>query len=227
MADPTVLKRYTTLASAVDMLVQERLALLDPAKWKDTNDTHFLGAFKDCVKAKSLYAVCFTQAAETYHHWQVFAGDNEGVCVEFHKEALLESLGEDRRYLYQDMKYRTLNQLARRKRINVYELPFLKRQGFADEKEFRLLFRSTRPQKAVHALPIQRSWIKRIILNPWLNDALYQSMKVALNSIQGCGDLRVIHTSLINNAEWKDACEKVEELQKISRPLPRLIRSAR
>lgn len=224
MANAARLKRYTTLASAVDMLVNQHLPVLDPFQWKDTNDTHFLGAFQDCVRAKSIYVACFTQAAERYHHWRVFAGDNEGVCVEFNKELLLASLVEKQAYIWDDMKYRTLRQLELRRQINAYELPFLKRKGFSDEKEFRLLYYSSRPQKPAHLIPIQRSWIKRIIVNPWLNDALFQSIKAALKSIPGCSKLSVIHTSLINNTEWKDACEKVAELQTVRRPPPRAIR---
>lgn len=225
MANETRLKRYTTLASAVDMLVNERLALLDPSKWKDTNDTHFLGAFTECVKAKGIYAACFTQAAETYHHWQVFAGDNEGVCVEFDKEALLESLVQQRNYEWDDMKYRTLAQLRLRRRINAFELPFLQRKGFSDEKEFRLLYYDrSRSQKPVYLVPIKRAWIKRIIINPWLNDALFESMRTAMKSIPGSGNVSVIQTSLINNTEWKDACEKVAELQIVKRPLSRSVR---
>ena len=218
------LKRYTTLASAVDMLVNEHLALLDPSKWKDTNDTHFLGAFLDCANKRSIYAACFTQAPETYHHWQVFAGENEGVCIEIDKEALLGSLVEQRAYMWGDVKYRTLLQLERRTQIKANELPFLKRKGFSDEKEFRLLYRSSSPQKSVHLVPIRRRWIKRIVLNPWINDALFESMRTALKSIAGCGNVSVIHTTLINNTQWKDACEKVTEFQTIKRPLSRSIR---
>lgn len=224
MTDVTRLKRYTTLASAVDMLVNLRLPLLNPANWRDTNDTHFIGAFQECLRAKSIYAACFTQATETYHHWQVFAGANEGVCVEFDKEVLLESLVDKRQYLWDDIKYRSLKQLAIRKRINVYELPFLKRKGFSDEKEFRLLYRSSRHQAPAHFVAIKRPWIKRIILNPWLNDDLFQSLRTALQAIPGCRNMDVIHTSLINNTQWKDACAKVEELQLINRPLSRSIR---
>jgi hypothetical protein len=220
----TLMKRYTTLASAVDMLVNGHLALLDPSKWQDTNDTHFLGAFLDCVQKKSIYAACFTQAPETYHHWQVFAGENEGVCVEIDKESLLGSLVEERAYMWGDIKYRTLPQLGRRKQINAYELPFLKRKGFSDEKEFRLLYYSNKPQKPVHLVPIKRRWIKRIVLNPWINDALFESMRTALRAISGCGNVSVIHTTLVNNTQWKDACERVVELQTVRRRLSRSIR---
>lgn len=217
------LKRYTTLASVVDMLVEEHLPLLDPIKWKDTNDTHFLGIYQDCVNAKGVYAACFTQAAETYHHWQVFAGENEGVCIEFDKKRLLESLQEKGSYLWGDVKYRSLKQMARRKRINVYELPFLKRIGFSDEKEFRLIYRSSKPQRPVHLIAIKRAWVMRIILNPWLNDALFESIKLALKSIPGCQDMVVLKTSLINNSEWKEVSEKVEELEFVRGPVSRLI----
>jgi len=213
------LKRYTTLAAAVDMLVEQRLALLNPAKWDDTNDTHFLNAFKEIVGSRSLYAACFTQAPETYHHWQVFAHANEGVCVEFDRHALLKSLMEmSTAYRWGDVKYRTLAQLRLRKRINVYELPFLKRKGFIDEQEFRLLFHSRKPQMAAHYVTIERPWIRRIILNPWLSDPLFASMKSALRSIPGCSKVSILRTSLINNTEWKDACEKVEELPRIQKP---------
>lgn len=224
MAYEAKLKRYTTLASAVDVLVNQRLPLLDPSKWKDTNDTHFLSAFQDCVKSKGIYAACFTQAPETYHHWQVFAGENEGVCVEFDKEAMLCSIIDNGAYIWDNMKYRTIKQLGLRSKINAYELPFLKRKGFSDEKEFRLIYLSPNPQKLVKFMPIHRSWVKRIIVNPWLNDALFKSIKVALKSIPGCSRLSVIHTSLINNTQWKDACEKVAELQTVQRPLSRAIR---
>lgn len=206
------LRRYTTLASAVDMLVNERLALLNPFAWKDTNDTHFLAAFQECVKAKSVYAACFTQAQETYHHWRVFAGENEGVCIHLDKTALLNHLNSSKSYIYDDIKYRSLYQIERRKSINAYELPFLKRKGFLDEKEFRLLYKSNKSQASVHYVQIKRSWIKRIVVNPWISETLFDSMKVALNSIPKSSRVKIFPSTLINNWQWKNACEKVSEL---------------
>jgi Protein of unknown function (DUF2971) len=207
------LRRYTTLAAAVDMLVQERLALLNPAKWQDTNDTYFLEMFQEHMRAKSLYAACFTQARETFHHWRVFAGDNEGVCVEFDREALLTSLLEIRGYHWNDVQYRTLPELERRKNINAFELPFLKRKGFSDEKEFRLIrWERSKPQLGVHHVPIRRQWITRIVFNPWISESLFQSMKFVLNSVEGCDSVQIIRTSLINNATWKAAVDKVNDL---------------
>lgn len=202
MTAGTRLKRYTTLASAVDMLVEQRLALLNPSKWQDTNDTYFLEMFQEHIRAKSLYAACFTQAPETFHHWKAFAGDNEGVCVEFDRDALLGSLLPLPAYHWHDVNYRTVAQLRLRKRINAFELPFLKRKGFGDEKEVRIIHWSGRkPQRGVHCIPIRRTWIKRIVLNPWLNEALFQSMKLALTSIPGCSRVPIQRTTLTDNSE--------------------------
>ena len=224
MPDETRLKRYTTLAAAADMLVEKRLALLNPAKWQDTNDTYFLSVFQEMVGANGIYAACFTQAAETYHHWQVFAGDNEGVCVEFDREALLGFLMDaSASYRWGDMKYRTLAQVDVRKRINVYELPFLKRKGFADEKEFRLLFHSRSAQQPVHYIDIERTWVKRIIFNPWISEPLFQSLKTTLQTTPGCSNVAIVRTSLIDNVKWKSACDRVEELPRVKKPPPRSI----
>ncbi len=224
MADATRLKRYTTLAAAVDMLVEQRLALLNPSKWQDTNDTYFLEMFQEHVRAKSLYAACFTQAAETFHHWKVFAGDNEGVCVEIDRTALLGSLMESTSYHWSDVNYRTLAQLSSRKRINAFELPFLKRKGFGDEKEFRLIHWSrVKPQRGVQYVKIERSWIKAVVLNPWIGEALFKSMKLALNAIPGCSNVLIRRTTLVDNAQWKEAADKVEELPLTVKQPERLI----
>jgi hypothetical protein len=45
MAAP-ILKRYTTLSSALDVLENKRLTLLDPAKWDDRNDTYFIELYR-------------------------------------------------------------------------------------------------------------------------------------------------------------------------------------
>ncbi len=218
------LKRYTTLAGAVDMLIEQRLALLNPSKWQDTNDTYFLEMFQEHINAKSLYAACFTQAPETFHHWKVFAGDNEGVCVEFDREALLKPLLETSGYHWSDVHYRTLKQLELRKKINAFELPFLKRKGFGDEKEFRLIqWSRTKPQQGVHHVAIKRSWIKNIVFNPWISEPLFQSMKSALTSIPGCRDMPIRRTTLIDNAVWKQAVDKVQYLPHTSQQPERSI----
>lgn len=217
------LKRFTTLAAAIDMMLNERLALLSPATWKDTNDVAFLEEYARQRGAARLFATCFTQSPETYHHWQVFAADNEGVCVEFDRRALLTSLRDDERYYWRDMEYVTLDKLRKRRSLALEDLPFLKRWGFRDEREFRLIYECDDTARAIHHVPIERRWVTRVVLNPWLSGSLADGVKLALRSLPGCAALKVARTTLIDNARWKAALGNVEDYAPILGAPPKSI----
>lgn len=202
------LKRYTSLSVAIDVLTNERLTLLSPATWQDRNDVAFMEAFRTASGVDTVLAACFTQAPETYHHWGVFAGGNEGVRIDFDKDALLESLQGDDRYLWGDVRYLTLKQIAARD-IAASELPFLKRHAFRDEQEFRLLCQSRDPAPAFHHIPLDRSWIRGVTLSPWLPENLIDPLKSALKALPGCATLRVQRTNLRDHAKWQAAIGRV------------------
>jgi hypothetical protein len=218
-----ILKRFTTLSAAIDMLANERLALLDPASWTDTNDVAFIDEYARRRGAKGLVVACFTQAPETYHHWQVFAADNEGVCVEFDRSALLKSLLNNEGYFWNDVRYVTLEAIRSKPSIALEDLPFLKRFGFRDEKEFRLIYECRDAHHPVHHVPIQRDWITRIVLNPWLNEKLADGVKLALRSLPECASVKVVRTTLIDNARWKAAVRLVEDYTDLLGPPPKQI----
>lgn len=77
------MRRYTELPSLIYMLAYRKITLLDPSSWDDKNDSYFFSLYRDKVKLKSVLALCFTQARDTYHHWRVFApgsADVPGIC---------------------------------------------------------------------------------------------------------------------------------------------------
>ncbi|HNC85208.1 MAG TPA: hypothetical protein PK999_19310, partial [Nitrospira sp.] len=63
------LRRYTDIPALTYLLTKQKITLLDPKSWDDSNDSHYLSLYKQRNKLKSLLALCFTQADETYHHW--------------------------------------------------------------------------------------------------------------------------------------------------------------
>jgi hypothetical protein len=203
-----VLKRYTSLSVAIDTLMNERLTLLSPFTWKDRNYVAFMEGYCGASGLGGVLAACFTQAPETYHHWGVFAGSNEGVRLDFDKSALLDSLKGDDRYVWGDVSYLTLKQIATRN-LAAKELPFLKRYAFKDEQEFRLLYRSRDPAPPFHHIPIKRSWVKSITLSPWLAENLIDPVKQALRALPGCASVRLQRTNLRDHAEWKKAIERI------------------
>jgi hypothetical protein len=87
-----VLRRYTDLAAAMNILQTRTLTLTDPSRWDDGNDRYGMAEFKRRQGLQTLLAMCFATCAETYHHWRVFTEGKSGVCFEIDKAQLLAQL---------------------------------------------------------------------------------------------------------------------------------------
>ncbi len=203
------LKRYTSLSVAIDMLVKERITLLNPSSWQDQNDIAFLEAYRIKRGLPAVYATCFTQAPETFHHWSVFANGNEGVRININKSKLLEKLRGKSCYSWSDVEYKTFDELENVQNLNIYDLPFLKRYAFAGEDEFRIVYDCSTPGEVCHDIELQRSWITSITLSPWLHPSLIDAMKTAIKSLPGCEKILVKRTNIRNSDRWKDAIASV------------------
>ena len=201
----TLLRRYTNLPALIYLLRERRITLVDPQTWDDSNDSHYLSVYRDKRKLKSVLALCFTQASETYHHWRVFSNGSSGVCIEFKRKNLLMAVRGDR-LRAGEVKYPTIRQL-RSRQPHVRDLPFLKRHAFRDDMEFRMIYESAKRQVSKLDIPIHLSCINRITLSPWLNPAVASQVKRALWSTDGCGDLDIARSTLVSNEEWKDLGE--------------------
>ena len=94
------LRRYTNLPALAYLLSSRVISLLDPQTWDDTNDSHFLALYREKKNLKSVLALCFTQVAETYHHWRVFAEGSSGVCIKFNQTKLFQSSENVKRHSY-------------------------------------------------------------------------------------------------------------------------------
>ncbi len=174
-------------------------------KWDDSNDSYSLSVFKERRNLKTLLALCFTETAETYHHWHVFAGDSGGVCIIFDKDMLLEQFEKQNGFDYGPVNYRTLEEL-RIQRPSTMELPFIKRAGYVDECEFRLIYKNSSRQMASKDVRIPIECIQKICLNPWMPKPLVQSFRETIGSIEGCERLNkyVFRSTLVGNNEWKE-----------------------
>lgn len=200
---PAHLRRYTDLPALLHILTSRQITLLDPNFWDDKNDSHFMAVYKERKKLKSLLALCFSEASETYHHWRVFSSGPAGVCIVFDKNRLIEDIGQEPQVSVGSMSYLTMTE-ARRKAFQVDELPFVKRFAYKPEREFRALYASLTEEKPSLDLPIRLSSISRISLSPWMHASLSKSTASAIRAINGCEKLRVSRSTLISNEQWKN-----------------------
>jgi len=198
-------KRYTKLAHAVAALKSQKLVLPNPSSWDDSNDQEFVKLYRRHISAKSIYAMCCTMSAERYHHWRIFTEKNDasGVCIEFKREPLQAALNRIRNVRAEPVKYVTLKTLRETGRYRPEDLPFIKRVGYSDEREWRILVTSPGPQGSLFEIPFNLAWVHRIILNPWMDERERESARRVLRPLIE-KSARISATFLTNSAEWKE-----------------------
>jgi len=200
------LRRYADILSIADMLQNKRLTLLSPAKWADQNDSHSLEVYRRRVGVDHVVALCLTEAAETYHHWQVFSGHGHGACVVFDKPALLARLAKSSELITGKVRYESLAYVEKHKPLPTDELPFVKRYAFRDEKEFRVIaLLDDLLGASTLNVSIDLSVVTQVIFSPLAPRPLLETMKGILSGLEGCGHIKFSHSRPTNNLAWRKA----------------------
>lgn len=197
-----LLRRYTELPYVIDYLQTEELALLNPASWDDRNDSFYIEEYARQSKSNSVYALCLADCAETYHHWRVFSPGSGGACIQFKRQEFLIAISKEKGLRSQGVTYKTIKEL-RDAKPSLDELPFLKRYAFQNEGEFRLFYATKTKGQAIHRIAVPRNCIDRVILSPWLSDAVANRVKETLKSIPGCSRMKIYRSTLVENEDWK------------------------
>jgi hypothetical protein len=197
--------RYSSIAYVIDALTRREITLLNPSSWADKNDSLYINLYKQFRGVANVFASCCTLSKETFQHWYIFGGSSAGAFIEYDRvklEAHFETLkAEGHKLRYEDVMYLTLEKvegpLAKLERF-----PFLKRWGFEAEKEYRVIVETDDENVISYPIPIPLNAINRLVINPWLPRPVVESLKDAIHSIDGCEDLKVDHSRLIESDRW-------------------------
>ena len=166
---------------------------------------------------EKVLALCFCQGRARYHHWRIFAGGMSGVCIEFSKDRLLHNL--DVRYeglRHNEVTYKSYSDV-KLDRPEVFDLPFVKRPSYSDEREYRVI----RLYKEEEGNPtrdydIDLSSIEGVVLSPWMPAELFKPVSEVLRSIPGCKDLVVARSHIVESGAWsrigRDVLGNVERM---------------
>jgi hypothetical protein len=180
-------------------------------KWEDKNDSHYLVKYGERKGFQSLYALCFTTAAETSHHWKTFCPGADGVCVKIRTEPFLAHLNSLDGVVHDQVIYKLIDEVEA-EAPPTDQLPFLKRYPFRDEAEYRVLFRSTAATKLKsHHIPFDLSFVQEITLSNSLPNDLRIPLVELLRSIDGCSKIKISRSTLNDNSRWKKACDRAAQ----------------
>jgi hypothetical protein len=203
-----ILRRYTNLPATIYMLQKEAITLLSPSSWDDKNDIYFLERYRDKQNLQNVLALYLTNKKETYHHWNVFAPNMDGVCIEFKKDELLNDL-MPQGIIGDDVHYHYIKEL---KKIppETDELPFLKRKPFQDDKEYRLIYCSEEDSLPTKDFPIDLSCINKIHFSPWMPINLSNSVESVFSLLlNGNTEIELNRSTLIENESWKRTAHNI------------------
>ncbi len=203
------IRRYTDLSALIYMLVHNEIPILGYGSWDDVNDRKSMSIWQSTLQYGFAGAICLTEAAETFHHWKVFASGPTGVSIIFDKDRLIEAFsghglfGSNGHFLWGNMQYVAMNDLKNVDASDIHRLPFIKRVGFRDEREFRVVGYTLDRNVSLMHVPLDQSVIKEVTFSPFMHPTLVQSCKIALRSIDGWSKLKMGHSKLTDNQTWQ------------------------
>ena len=204
MESDDVLRRYTSLPALIDILVRQQITLLTYRSWVDSNDRRALQLYQESLHYGFVGAMCLTRTGETFHHWQIFAPGDAGVCIVFDRRRFQQTFHERPHFIAGPVEYVQLGDIDRVDASDIHRLPFLKRFGFRDEREYRLLGYTAEERPAL-SVQIAPDLIRYVVLSPFAHPNLVESTRTALQSIAGWSDLGVRHSRLTDNQTWQAA----------------------
>ena len=205
----TVFRRYTDLASLLDMLRRGAITLLRPDTWDDRNDRLMMKTYADCLELKTLLALCLTSRGETYHHWKVCTDKSNGVCIHFRRDEFKRAM-RAAGVRVEKVEYLKLEQLVADEHP-IETLPFLKRFGFGDEGEYRAAYKNKAAEDHLKQVKIDLSIIERISLNPWMPKSVFESVRATIEAQRQGATFTVNHSSLIDNQRWRQFAAQYEK----------------
>lgn len=205
-------KRYTELPFVLQILQSKTITLLSSASWDDKNDAYYVECYKQKRNLKSVLVLCLTEAFQTYHHWKIFSNGSSGVCIHFKRANFLQWLAETEGLAGGKVIYKNVKQLAAEVedgKIEIRDIPYIKRKAYRGEEEFRLIFESKKLKNLEHfKFPI--SMIERIVINPWLPQSTFSSLRLLIRAIDGCEDISVSRATIVANDEWRGLADTIQ-----------------
>ena len=200
------LRRYTSALAALDTLINRRITLLNPGTWTDRNDRDLLALYAGSTPGRSVFAYCMAEGREAAHHWQVFADRGFGVCIAFDKARLLAAVSIDPAIRHGPVGYvnwRNLHLAEPRE-----HLPFIKRQVYRAEREYRLIATPDASHKGPSydvAVPV--NCITSITVSGEVPAPHFETFKRLIGTIPDCERLRVRQSGLLQNRRWTAALD--------------------
>lgn len=204
------IRRYTNALTLIDVIRNERLTLVPPTRWFDQNDALGLEAYSKLRGDGSVYAMCFALGAEQAHHWQIFASGNNGVCLVLDYDAFVDHLENlnSPDLLFRAVEYCNLSQIRSMYPIRHDLLPFLKRDTFKAEAEYRVVaWEESFFATSTYSLPLPPHILRRVVFGPNVPESFAKTLQEIAIEKKKWSHVTFAKSRLVNNESWASAIE--------------------
>ncbi|SPH23873.1 hypothetical protein DEA8626_02950 [Defluviimonas aquaemixtae] len=198
------LKKYTKLEHLEPTFRALQLHLGDPKEWDDKNDSECIRIYSERFPEHEIRGTCLTEASDRFHFWHVFGERENGVCLWFERDSLIDDIKQDGSLLADKVRYRLPAELSQ---LELRLIPFAKRKQYRDECEFRVLRIHTNPGIDADKFSFSANSLKRIYLNPWLSPKEVKREKDRISGLlkDHLKHVRVMQNRSLKQKAWIDA----------------------
>lgn len=197
--------KYVALPVLLDIVKTKKLTLRNPSAWADKNDVKMLELYRVKKKCKYVCASCFTMAYDSIYHWTAFSKD--GVCckIQFNPKNIMDLFNS-----YSNLKqgvviYRDKKHLDD---ITVDQYPFVKREQFECEKEYRIVMASN--EFETFDITLKEENFREIDLPDGMSNDEFKKVKAEIKTY--LPNVKVSHSTLNNCAQWLAKFPGIREL---------------
>lgn len=193
--------RYTTLEYLIDIIIREKMVLLDPIEhWEDKNDTIVIEEYKTKSKLNNLFALCFTYGSETIHHWKYFSGGSNGCCIKFNAEKLIKIFNKIDGIRHKKISYPKINELKPIS-FNLKQMPFIKRYPYKIENEYRVIWEGKSSDKVIE-IDVPLGIIERITISGKMPSNVFKTIKNLIESKLDNPKIKIYRSTIYENKKW-------------------------
>jgi hypothetical protein len=198
------LRHYTSIDSLFNILDTSCLLLSNPEKWEDKNDYAAVQAFcRRKGKGTKARVLCFLDGEESIHHWKGFA--KYGCSISFDRQEILDQTKKGNNFLCYPVDYRKTITAEELRKMDVKKIPFLKRNQYKCEEEYRIIWFGTGEAPKIHFK--RETAIKHITLSPIIPNKSRENIKEHLETKYG---IEVEFSRVLEFKPWIDRFKNLD-----------------
>jgi hypothetical protein len=203
---PKLLRHF---AGSPRMLFEGKIVLTNPEKWDDKTDVRLMREYAKAT-GKAVRAMCLMGNSErvqdSIHHWNSYAVGLLGCRIDFNYSALTEFLEKENCILQSVQYYGKSDVESQTTQFTVDDWPFIKRNAYDAEKEWRILWTGALDAKQNKELVLPTTLVQEVAFRSQLPESIFQIFKQEIQ--KRFGKIQVSHSWIYRHEDFEEAVSK-------------------